>query len=109
MAKVSAFRNDYLAKGADQKKLQMTSGIFAKLQDYDRVDMQGAGEQKPVFVITPAAAEKVGDISEVTVSSQVDLSGSKKYVSHVIFTGGKIEISPGFIGFLSNLNKQSKQ
>jgi hypothetical protein len=109
LAKVSAFRNDYLAKGADQKKLQMTSGIFAKLQDYDRVDMQGAGEQKPVFVITPAAAEKVGDISEVTVSSQVDLSGSKKYVSHVIFTGGKIEISPGFIGFLSNLSKQPKQ
>jgi hypothetical protein len=65
--------------------------------------MQGAGEQKPVFVITPAAAEKVGDISEVTVSSQVDLSGSKKYVSHVIFTGGKIEISPGFIEFLSKL------
>jgi hypothetical protein len=71
--------------------------------------MQGAGEQKPVFVVTPAAAEKVGDISEVKVSSQVDLSGSKKYVSHVIFTGGKIEICPGFIEFLSNLGRQHKK
>jgi hypothetical protein len=106
LSKVSAFRQNYMAEGADQKKLQVTTGIFAKIQDYDRVDMQGAGEQKPVFVITPAAAEKIGDISEVTVSSQVDLSGSKKYVSHVIFTGGKIEICPGFVEFLSNLSKQ---
>jgi hypothetical protein len=109
LAKVSAFRRAYNAKGADRKKLQVTSGIFAKLQDYDRVDMQGAGEQKPVFVVTPAAAEKVGDISEVKVSSQVDLSGSKKYVSHVIFTGGKIEICPGFIEFLMGLSKQHKR
>jgi hypothetical protein len=106
LSKVSAFQQNYMAEGADQKKLQVTTGIFAKIQDYDRVDMQGAGEQKPVFVITPAAAEKIGDISEVTVSSQVDLSGSKKYVSHVIFTGGKIEICPGFVEFLSNLSKQ---
>jgi hypothetical protein len=106
LSKVSAFRQNYMAEGADQKKLQVTTGIFAKIQDYDRVDMQGAGEQKPVFVITPAAAEKIGDISGVTVSSQVDLSGSKKYVSHVIFTGGKIEICPRFVEFLSNLSKQ---
>jgi hypothetical protein len=108
LSKVSSFRQKYMAEGADQKKLQVTTGIFAKIQDYDRVDMQGAGEQKPVFVITPTAAEKIGDISEVTVSSQVDLSGSKKYVSHIIFTGGKIEISPGFIEFLTNLSIQNK-
>jgi hypothetical protein len=106
---VLAFRRAYMAKGADQKKLQVTSGIFAKIQDYDRVDMQGAGEQKPVFVVTPAAAEKVGDISGVKVSSQVDLSGSKKYVSHIIFTGGKIEICPGFIKFLTSLSEQHKK
>jgi hypothetical protein len=106
LEKVSAFRNKYMAEGADQKKLQVTTGIFAKIQDYDRVDMQGAGEQKPVYVITPAAAEKIGDINDVTVSSQVDLSGSKKYVSHVIFTGGKIEICPGFLEFLSGLSKK---
>jgi hypothetical protein len=109
LAKVSGFRRAYNAKGADRKRLQVTSGIFAKLQDYDRVDMQGAGEQKPVFVVTPAAAEKVGDISEVKVSSQVDVSGSKKYVSHVIFTGGKIEICPGFIEFLASLGRQNKK
>jgi hypothetical protein len=105
LGKVSAFRDKYTAEGADQKKLQVTSGIFAKIQDYDRVDMQGAGEQKPVYVITPAAAEKIGDITNVTVRSQVDLSGSKKYVSHVIFTGGKIEICPGFLEFLTSLSK----
>jgi hypothetical protein len=104
LGKVSAFRQKYMADGADQKKLQVTSGIFAKIQDYDRVDMQGAGEQKPVFVITPAAAEKIGDITDVKVSSQVDLSGSKKYVSHVIFTGGKIQISKGFLEFLISLS-----
>ncbi len=71
--------------------------------------MQGAGEQKPVFVVTPAAAEKVGDISGVKVSSQVDLSGSKKYVSHVIFTGGKIDICPGFIEFLTALSTQRRK
>ena len=109
LAKVSNFRRAYEAKGADVKKLQVTSGIFAKLQDYDRVDMQGAGEQKPVFVVTPATAEKVGDISGVKVSSQVDLGGSKKYVSHVIFTGGKINISPGFIDFLAALSAQRKK
>jgi hypothetical protein len=109
LAKVSDFRRAYNAKGADQKKLQVTSGMFAKIQDYDRVDMQGAGEQKPVFVVTPAAAEKVGDISEVKVSSQVDVSGSKKYVSHVIFTGGKIDISPGFIEFLTRLSGQQNK
>jgi hypothetical protein len=109
LTKVSGFRRAYNAKGADRKRLQVTSGIFAKLQDYDRVDMQGAGEQKPVFIVTPAAAEKVGDISEVKVSSQVDVSGSKKYVSHVIFTGGKIEICPGFIEFLTSLGRQSKK
>jgi hypothetical protein len=108
LSKVSSFRQKYMAEGADQKKLQVTTGIFAKIQDYDRVDMQGAGEQQPVFVITPTSAEKIGDISEVTVSSQVDLSGSKKYVSHIIFTGGKIEISPGFIEFLTNLSIQNK-
>ena len=106
LRKVSAFRQKYMVEGADQKKLQVTSGIFAKIQDYDRVDMQGAGEQKPVYIITPAVAEKIGDITDVAVSSQVDLSGSKKYVSHVIFTGGKIDISPRFLEFLISLNQQ---
>ncbi len=109
LAKVSAFRRQYNAKGADGKKLQFTSGIFTKIQDYDRVDMQGAGEQKPVFVVTPAVAEKVGDITDVKVSSQVGLSGSKKYVSHVVFTGGKIEIYPNFLKFLKGLARPQKK
>jgi hypothetical protein len=109
LAKVAGFRRAYKAEGADANKLQVTSGIFAKIQDYDRVDMQGAGEQKPVFIVTPAAAEKVGDITGVKVSSQVDLSGSKKYVAHVIFTGGEINISDGFIAFLSGLSAERKK
>jgi hypothetical protein len=104
LACVSRFRRAYNARGADIKKLQVTSGIFAKMQDYDRVDMQGAGQQKPVFIVTPTAAEKVGDITGVHVSSQVDVSGSKKYVAHVLFTGGQISISPEFLSFLSGLN-----
>ncbi len=108
LAKVAAFRAAYMTQGVDQKRLQMTSGIFAKLQDYDRVDMQGAGEQKPVYVVTPAAAEKVGDICGVKVGSQVGLSSSKKYVSHVVFTGGQIEISPAFLKFLSSLNREKR-
>ena len=109
LAKVWNFRSAYVAQGSDPKKLQVTSGIFAKIQDYDRADMQGAGEQKPVFIVTPASAEKVGDISDVKISSQVDVSGSKKYVSHVIFKGGKIDIRPEFIAFLVGLSKQNKK
>jgi hypothetical protein len=108
LTKVAAFRSAYMTEGVDRKRLQMTSGIFAKLQDYDRVDMQGAGEQKPVYVVTPAAAEKVGDINNVNVGCQVGLSGSKKYVSHVVFTGGAIEISPDFMKFLASLDQDKK-
>lgn len=97
LSKVADFRRAYLADEAGRKRLQVTSGIFAKVQDYDRVDMQGAGEQKPVFIITPAAAEKIGDITDVKVSAQINISGSKKYVSHVIFSGGRLAIRPGFL------------
>jgi hypothetical protein len=69
--------------------------------------MQGAGEQKPVFIITPAAAEKIGDISGVEVTAQVDVSGSKKYVSHVLFSGGSLEIKPGCVEFLEGLGSRA--
>jgi len=106
LTKVAEFRRAYDAlSDAGRRRLQVTSGIFAKVQDYDRVDMQGAGEQKPVFIITPAAAEKIGDIKGVTVTSQVDVSGSKKYVSHVLFTGGDLELRPDFVEFLAGLAK----
>lgn len=107
LSKVADFRRAYLADEAGRKRLQVTSGIFAKVQDYDRVDMQGAGEQKPVFIITPAAAEKIGDISNVKVSAQINISGSKKYVSHVIFSGGRLAIRPGFLPFLKSLRGQA--
>lgn len=102
LSKVADFRRAHLADEAGRKRLQVTSGIFAKVQDYDRVDMQGAGEQKPVFIITPAAAEKIGDITDVKVSAQIDISGSRKYVSHVIFSGGKLDLTPGFLPFLES-------
>ncbi len=78
----------------DGVKLQVTSGIFSKIQTYDRVDAQGAREQKAVFVVTPAAAVKAGDVDNVKVGTQLGLSSSKKYVSHVIFSEGTFTASP---------------
>ena len=109
LAKVVAFRRAYMTKGTDVKKLQVTSGIFAKDHDYNPNETKAAGKLKPVYNVSPAAAEKVGDISGVKVSSQFDLSRSKKYVSHVIFTGGKLDICPGFIEFLTSVSAQRRK
>jgi hypothetical protein len=86
-----------------QRELQLHSGIFRKLQAYDRVDIQAAGERKIVFVVTPAAAMKVGDITDVSVSAQWGLSQSKKYVAHVLFQGGKLSLEPAFLAHLETL------
>lgn len=82
------------------KKLQVTSGIFHKEQDYDRVDAQGAKERKPVYVVAPAAATKIGDVTGVTVEAQLGVSASQKYVSHILFSGGSLEMTPSFLGLL---------
>lgn len=78
--------------------------MFRKLQAYDRVDAQGAGERKAVFVVTPAAARKVGEITGVEVSAQWGLSQSKKYVSHILFQGGKLSLATEFLAYLRALH-----
>ena len=83
--------------------LQVTGGIFKKIQNYDRTDAQGAGEQKTVFVITPAVAIKVGNITGVKVKAQLGISSSKKYVSHVLFKGGKLEASNELLELLAHM------
>lgn len=81
--------------------LQLTTGIFRKVQSYDRVDAQGAGETKTVFVVTPAAAQHVGSLRDVEVTAQIGLSSSKKYVAHVLFNGGTLTLTGAFLSYLS--------
>lgn len=102
LSEIHEFERNAKMHGADQKILQLTSGIFKFSQSYDRVDAQGARETKTVFVVTPDAATKVGDVKDVIVGAQCGLSGSKKYVAHVIFSGGSIDLSKSFIDRISN-------
>lgn len=103
------FNRRYENNADDQIKLQVTTGIFKTLQRYDRVDAQGAAEEKTIFRVTPGAAVKVGDLREVTVAAQLDVSSSKKYVTHPIFSGGRLELSPGFLEFMKNLRTNAGQ
>ena len=94
------FNRKFESSKSDQVKLQMTSGIFKTLQKYDRVDAQGAAEEKTIFRVTPRAAIKIGDLLDVVVASQLAVSGSKKYVTHPIFSGGRLEVSGEFLDYL---------
>ena len=90
--------------GCDKLELQVTTGIFYQSDySYDRVDAQGAGEKKPVFNVSPAAAIKIGDVKNVKVEAQLGLSASKKYVTHCIFSGGNITFSPEFLSMLKTM------
>jgi len=97
------FNRKYESNRSDQIKLQVTSGIFKTLQAYDRVDAQGAAEEKTIFRVTPGAAIKIGNLVDVTVASQLAVSGSKKYVTHPLFSGGRLEVSDEFLHYLRSL------
>jgi hypothetical protein len=97
LSTVSRFNEVFETNPDEQKMLQMTTGIFKAEQRYDRVDAQGAGETKTVFRIAPCAAIKVGDVKDVEVKAQLGLSTSGKYVSHVIFEGGTVNLSAEFL------------
>ncbi len=99
---VNEFNRKFCEAGCDQVRLQMTTGIFKKNQTYDRIDAQGAREQKIVFVATPAVATKIGDVKEVKVAAQLGVSSSKKYVTHSIFSGGRIALATEFLSLLTN-------
>ena len=99
---VNEFNQKFCEPGCDQVRLQMTTGIFKKSQTYDRIDAQGAREQKIVFIATPAVATKIGDVQDVNVAAQLGVSTSKKYVTHSIFSGGLIALAPEFLSLLTN-------
>jgi hypothetical protein len=99
---INEFNRKFCETGCDQVRLQMTAGIFKKTQTYDRVDAQGAREQKVVFVATPAVATKIGDVTDVEIATQLGVSTSKKYVTHCIFSRGRVSLAPEFLAFLAN-------
>jgi hypothetical protein len=100
LKKISEFKRQYNCINAAEMKelinLQRNSGIFFSEQSYDRVDAQGAGEKKWVFRVHPKFATKLGVIQDVSVGSDLSVSSSKKYVSHVLFSGGKLTFSDEF-------------
>jgi hypothetical protein len=100
---INKFNEKFSEAGCDQIRLQMTTGIFKKSQTYDRTDAQGAREQKIVFVSTPAVAVKIGEIKDVKVAAQLGVSTSKKYVTHSIFSGGRIIFTAEFVAMLTSL------
>ena len=103
LRRIKEFNDRLEADPAQSVKVQVTTGIFKKDQVYERVDAQGARETKRVFVISPAVAMKVGDVTDVQVEAQLGFSQSKKYVAHPIFKGGQIRISEEFLALLANL------
>lgn len=100
LSAINALDKNFGTDPVEQRRLQLTTGIFKKVQSYDRQDAQGAGEKKPVFVITPAAAVKIGEIKDVQVSAQLGISASKKYVTHAIFSDGSITFCDLFLSML---------
>ncbi len=100
---IGQFQKTLRKRPNDIVKLQVTSGIFTKIQSYDRVDAQGARERKPVFIVTPAASIKAGDVKGVKVGAQLGVSSSRRYVSQVIFSGGRLSPSPEFLTLLRTL------
>lgn len=105
LREIALFDERYMNAGSDEKQRmsQVTGGIFKKIQNYDRTDAQAAGEKKTVFVVSPAVATKIGDISGVKVKAQLDISASKKYVSHVLFKGGSLKVSNELLELLARM------
>jgi len=100
---IRGFESKYVSlQDEAQRGLQVTSGIFKKIQTYDRVDAQGAAEKKAVYCVSPAASVKAADIKQIKVKAQLGVSSSKKYISHVIFEGGKVLFTPEYLKLLAS-------
>lgn len=108
LRQVEEFRTAYHQAPENAIPLQLISGIFSKTQAYDRVDAQGAGERKEVFVISPAAATRVGTIANVVVTTQLGTSASKKYVAHVLFSGGQLDFDEAFLRLVREIGSRSR-
>lgn len=105
LSEVGEFDREFRGTPGDQIRLQLSKGIFKFVQRYNRVDAEGAREQKVVLVVAPCAAVKVGDVTGVTVRAQIGLSASKKYVAHVLFEGRRLELDPAFLGLLRDARR----
>ena len=99
------FNKRYQATEEGQIQLQVTTGIFKVLQAFNRIDAEGASEKKVIFRVSPSASIKVGDLKDVKVSAQLGISASKKYVTHAIFSEGRLEITEDFLGFIRQFRK----
>lgn len=99
---INDFNRKFCEPRCDQVRLQMTTGIFKYNHTYNRVDAHGAQEQKMVFVTSPAVATKIGDVKEVKIEAQHGVSASKMYVTHIIFSGGRINLDAEFLSLLTN-------
>lgn len=97
LSALADFDAEFAKSGGREVELQLTRGIFKKSQTYDRVDAQGARETKLVFVASPAATTPIGNVEDVVVAAQLGISASKKYVAHVLFSGGRITLSEDYL------------
>lgn len=104
---IRAVRTRLLEHPESHNRICHTTGIFREVQSYDRTDAQGAGEKKVVFKVTPAAARRAGSVLDVDVKAQLGLSSSKKYVSQVLFAGGRVDFDPEFIEWLNTLTRRN--
>jgi hypothetical protein len=103
---VLSFNNELDSQIDEQNKrnLQLTRGIFKEVQAYNRVDATGASEKKVVFKVSPEASITAGDVSNVDVQAQLGVSTSKKYVAHVIFKNGELDLAKGnLLGCIEDL------
>lgn len=89
----------------DLVRLCHLNGIFRESQRYERVDAQGAVETKIVYKVTPAASRLAGEVLDVSVEAVLGMSKSKKYVSQVRFSGGRICFEKSFISWLLMLER----
>jgi hypothetical protein len=102
---IHEFNKRYEATEEGQIQLQVTTGIFKVLQAFNRIDAEGASEKKVIFRVSPSAAIKVGDLKDVKVSAQLGISASKKYVTHAIFSEGRIEVAENFLRFIRQFRR----
>lgn len=96
-SEVTGFDRRYRENPNDRIRLQLSTGFFKFVQRFSRVDAEGAAEEKTVLVVAPCAATKVGDIKRVRVDAQLGVSASKKYVAHVLFKAGRLQVDEGFL------------
>jgi hypothetical protein len=65
------------------------------VQAFNRIDATGASEKKVVLKVSPQASMFAGNVINVNVKAQLGTSASKKYVAHVLFESGELNLKTG--------------